>query len=250
MPRANRFFLPGHVWHLTQRCHKRAFLLRFACDRRRWCYWLLQSRLRYGLCVLNYAVTSNHVHLLVYGQGEGEIARSMQLIAGRTGQEFNQRKARSGAFWQDRYHATAVESGVHLARRMAYIDLNMVRAGAVNHPREWIDGGYHEVLVARRRNQITSIRTLIKLIDLGDREALVRHRDAWIADSLSQGRHARDAKWTESKAIGSAAYVRHVSDELRVRAPRSQIISADSRHRLREPSPSYGALFCMKKRVS
>jgi putative transposase len=34
----------------------------------------------------------------------------MQLIAGRVGQEYNQRKGRRGAFWEDRYHATAVGS--------------------------------------------------------------------------------------------------------------------------------------------
>jgi putative transposase len=27
MPRANRYFLPGYVWHITHRCHKREFLL-------------------------------------------------------------------------------------------------------------------------------------------------------------------------------------------------------------------------------
>jgi putative transposase len=32
----------------------------------------------------------------------------MQLIAGRTGQAYNNRKKRKGAFWEDRYHATAV----------------------------------------------------------------------------------------------------------------------------------------------
>jgi hypothetical protein len=30
MPRANRHFLPGHVWHLTHRCHERDFLFKFA----------------------------------------------------------------------------------------------------------------------------------------------------------------------------------------------------------------------------
>jgi putative transposase len=51
----------------------------------------------------------------------------MQLVAGRIGQDYNQRKCRKGAFWEDRYHATAVESGDHLARCMVYIDTNMVR---------------------------------------------------------------------------------------------------------------------------
>ena len=30
MPRANRHFLPGYVWHITHRCHKKEFLLKFA----------------------------------------------------------------------------------------------------------------------------------------------------------------------------------------------------------------------------
>ena len=51
----------------------------------------------------------------------------MQLIAGRSGQEYNQRKGRHGAFWEDRYHATAIEANEHLQRCLVYIDLNMVR---------------------------------------------------------------------------------------------------------------------------
>ena len=57
-----------------------------------------EAKKRFGLCVLNYIVTSNHIHLLVRDRGKGEIAQCMQLIAGRTGQEYNQRKGRKGAF--------------------------------------------------------------------------------------------------------------------------------------------------------
>ena len=78
-------------------------------------------------------------------QARGEIARSLQLVAGRTGQGYNERKGRRGAFWEDRYHATAIETGEHLARCLVYIDLNMVRAGVVKHPAEWEAGGYHEI---------------------------------------------------------------------------------------------------------
>jgi len=97
-------------------------------DRRRYLYWLFEAKKRYGLSVLNYVVTSNHVHLMVKDTGANVIAESMQLIAGRTAQEYNQRKGRRGAFWEDRYHATAIEADVHLHRFLAYIDLNMVRA--------------------------------------------------------------------------------------------------------------------------
>ena len=142
MPRANRHFLPGYVWHITHRCHQKEFLLKFARDRRRWVAWLYEARKRHGLCVLDYVVTSNHIHLLVHDRGQGEISKSMQLIAGRTGQEYNRRKARRGAYWEDRYHATAVDTERYLARCLVYIDLNMVRAGVVSHPQQWETGGY------------------------------------------------------------------------------------------------------------
>jgi putative transposase len=72
-------------------------------------------------------VTSNHTHFLVKDTGGEVIAQSMQLIAGRIAQEYNHRKNRQGAFWEDRYHATAIETNEHLHRCLAYMDLNMVR---------------------------------------------------------------------------------------------------------------------------
>jgi putative transposase len=33
MPRASRYFLPNHIWHITHRCHQRDFLLKFARER-------------------------------------------------------------------------------------------------------------------------------------------------------------------------------------------------------------------------
>ena len=93
MPRANRYFVPGYIWHITHRCHKKDYLLKFINDRRRWIYWLFEAKKRFELIILNYTVTSNHIHLLVYDKGgESVIAKSMQLVASRTGQEYNQRK--------------------------------------------------------------------------------------------------------------------------------------------------------------
>jgi putative transposase len=80
------------------------------------------------------------------------IPKSMQLVAGRTGQEYNQRKNRKGAYWEDRYHATAVESGDHLARCIAYMDADMVRAGVVSHLSMWSFSGYKEIQEPRRKN--------------------------------------------------------------------------------------------------
>ena len=97
MARAHRHFVPGQIYHITHRCHKWEFLLKYAKDRHRWLQWLFEAKKRYGLVILNYTVTSNHIHLLAYDSSGLDVTpRSMQLVAGRTGQEYNIRKKRSG----------------------------------------------------------------------------------------------------------------------------------------------------------
>ena len=185
MARANRHYIPGYVWHITHRCYKREFLLKFVRDRRRWLHWLFEGKKRFGTCILNYAVTSNHIHLLVRDGKEGEvIPQTMQLIAGRTGQEYNQRKNRNGAFWEDRYHTTAVEPGPHLFRCMVYIDLNMVRAGVVRHPSEWPFSGYNEIENGRERYGLVDHKSLMDLLGIGRMEELKENYRGWVEESL------------------------------------------------------------------
>ena len=86
MARAKRHYLHGHVWHITHRCHKKEFLLKLVKDRQRWLYWLFQAKKRYGLRILDYIVTSNHIHLLVVDGGYRDtIPRSTDSRTKRTG---------------------------------------------------------------------------------------------------------------------------------------------------------------------
>ena len=82
MARANRYYMPGLIWDITHRCHRREFLLKFARDRRRWMHWLFEAKKRYGLRVLNFAATSKHIHLLAEECGEGVVGKSLQLVSG------------------------------------------------------------------------------------------------------------------------------------------------------------------------
>ena len=239
MPRASRYFLAGYVWHLTHRCHKKEFLLKFARDRQRWRQWLFEARKRYGLCVLNYIVTSNHIHLLVHDRGQGEIARSMQLIAGRTAQEYNQRKRRKGAYWEDRYHATAVDTEGYLARCMTYIDLNMVRAGVVKHPADWDCCGYREIQNRPARYGVIDQAALMALFGFTAPEQLRQACRSWVEEALLATSSRRDSGWTESLAIGRPGFVDQVKESLGVKARHREIVEQDEVHVLREDAVAY-----------
>ena len=181
--------------------------MKFVRDRRRWRHWLFQARKRFDLCVLDYIDTSNHVHLLVKDRGRGEIAKSMQLIASRTGPEYNQRKKRRGAFWEDRYHATAIDRDDYLARCMDYIDLNMVRAGAVSHPAQWEISGYREIQRPPARYRIIDTDELQRLLELDGLEALQQTLAGWVDDTLRGRALKPDPVWSQSVAVGSPEFL-------------------------------------------
>ena len=241
MPRANRNFLPGHIWHITHRCHRRDFLLKVRRDRLTWLSWLLEARRRYGLCVLNYIVTRNHVHLLVLDRGEGEISPAMQLVAGRAAQAYNDRKRRLGAFWQDRYHATAVASDGHLLRCMAYIDLNMVRAGAVSHPAQWPESGYCELQRLPQRYRIIDTVELCRLLECASPEAVRERVTGWTERTLAVRPLEREPAWTESLAVGGKSFLAAVKHDLGVRACHREVVEEDGVTCLRESHGEYCA---------
>lgn len=247
MPRANRHYLPGYTWHITHRCHKREFLLKFAKDKQRWLNWLFEAKKRFGLCILNYIVTSNHIHLLVFDSKEDVIAKSIQLIAGRTAQEYNQRKNRKGAFWEDRYHATAVATGKHLIQCLAYIDLNMVRAGKVQHPSEWPFGGYYEIHTSKQRYTLINRQKLMALLGIKDQEQLCRFHNNWVEVILNKGSNKRESKWTESIAIGNKEFVEEAQIKLGIKAKGRNVVANNQAYELRESEIPYGSVFYPKK---
>jgi REP element-mobilizing transposase RayT len=248
MARAKRHYIPGYIWHITHRCHKREFLLKFSRDRHRYLQWLYQARKRYGLTILNYMVTCNHVHLLVADDADREvIPDSMQLVAGRTGQEYNQRKGRKGAYWEDRYHATAVESGEHLARCITYIDTNMVRAGVVSHPAMWAFSGYNEIQERRRKNVLIDYKKLQRLLGAGSYDQLRDGHRKWVEQYLGGEEKVRKEEWTGSIAVGSKSFVERAKALLGFRAKGREIIEAGEGYQVREKLSRYNAHFGAEK---
>jgi len=247
MARAKRHYIPGLVWHITHRCHKKEFLLKFSRDKRRWLAWLFQAKKRYGLRILDYMVTSNHIHLLVWDDGRRNvIPRSIHLIAGRTGQEYNQRKKRTGAFWEDRYHATAVERGSHLIQCIVYIDMNMVRAGVVNHPAEWPFSGHNEIQNNRQRYSIIDYKRLMNLLHIENINDLKSFHSKWIEKSIEVKNFKRENKWTESIAVGSRSFIEKTKEQLGNRARSRNAFENKGTYELKEGQISYSDDFAHK----
>jgi hypothetical protein len=137
----------------------------------------------------------------------------MQLVAGRVGQVYNKNRNRKGAFWEKRYSATAVQNDEHLGRCFLYIDLNMVRAKKVKHPRQWEHGGYNEIVKPKQRYQTINHKEVVRLLGVDEKE-LSKTYQGWLKEALSKGNLSRDEIWSREVAVGDTGFVEMIKKNI------------------------------------
>jgi putative transposase len=197
---------------------------------------------------LHTAVTkkSFYSNFLVKDTNQHVIAKSLQLIAGRTAQEYNLRKHRKGAFWEGRYHVTAIESDEHFLRCLVYTDMNMVRAGVVKHPAEWVHGGYREIQQPPKRYRIIDIPALMDLGGFNDIATMQQQLRQWLIEELTINNSVRDKTWSESLAVGSEDFVEKVQTLFNTKATNREVTEMADKHALHEQSARYNSDFGAK----
>jgi len=222
MPRANRYIVAGPAYHVTHRCHNRDFLFRFARDRDDYRAMVREQLESHDdIRLLTYCITSNHVHMLLTSKStDVALSNFMQALQGQFAQAYNRRKKRSGAFWENRYHATMIDSGEYLWRCMRYIDLNMVRAGVVKHSSQWPWNGFLEISGQRKRYRVVNLDELCSRTNQTEFPKLQTWYSNWIDAASSDEVAFRDGKWTENIAVGSKGFVemigKSVEDRMKV----------------------------------
>lgn len=106
----------------------------------------------------------------------GDVSQFMKTLKQRFSIWFNDRHGRFGTLWAERFKSVLVEGeGNPLQTMAAYIDLNPVRAGLVEDPKDYRWCGYAEA-VAGRRKAIDGFRMIWDALDPGGAHALAAHR--------------------------------------------------------------------------
>jgi putative transposase len=99
--------------------------------------WLAEAAEEYDCTVHAYVLMTNHVHLLVTPKNADALPRSMQSLGRRYVRYVNRAYRRTGTLWEGRYRACPIDSDEYFISCCRYIELNPVRAGMVQHPREY-----------------------------------------------------------------------------------------------------------------
>lgn len=129
----------------------------------------------------------------------------------------------------------------YLARCMAYIDLNMVRAGVVKHHAGWDTCGYREIQAPLPRYGVIDQRKLMDLFCVMKFETYQKLNHSWVEDALGAEEQQRDDIWTESLAAGSIGFIQSIKNKLGMKVRYRDIANSGNIHALQEPMMTYSS---------
>jgi putative transposase len=150
MPRLPRHVLPPEgVYHVTSRGVARSAISWDDDDRRFFLALLAQIVRRTDWLCHVFCLMPNHYHLVVAARLE-LVSHGLHRLNGVYAQSFNERHARTGHLFGDRFAAVVVEDEDHLQAACEYVLRNPVRAGLCNRADEWPWSGARRPLSSAR----------------------------------------------------------------------------------------------------
>lgn len=138
MPRQARVVLPNFPHHIVQRGHNKQVVFAQLQDFETYLSNLKELKVTFCVKVYAFCLMTNHVHLLLDpGDDATALGKLMKSLAARTTRYRNRLEGRSGTLWESRYKSSPVQTDTYLLACSRYIELNPVRAGMIDHAREY-----------------------------------------------------------------------------------------------------------------
>jgi putative transposase len=117
----------------------------------------------------------------------------------------------------------------------------------VNHPSEWVFGGYNEIQSPRRKCVLINHEKLANLAGYDSYDLFRESHKKCVNESLANGSNIRDRQWTCGVAVGEKQFVEKIKTELGSKALGRQIHEVSGGYELRERTISYMTDFDSKK---
>jgi putative transposase len=159
MPRKSRYWFPGATYHVYARGNRKEDIFRDDHDRRKYLYYLNDTREKLPFILHAYCLMSNHVHLLLQTE-KVPTEQIFRLLHTRYAMYFNNRHELVGHVFQDRYNAILLESPSAFIKVSRYIHLNPVEANLVESPEQYPWSSFSSFNTSKNDPYISKDRTL------------------------------------------------------------------------------------------
>lgn len=144
MPRPLRSLIvePGAPHHVILRGNNRRTLYSRSDSYCEFLRYFGDASARYAVPIHALALMTNHVHLVVTPPDVGALGAFVKVGSQRYAAYRNRERDGSGKLFEQRYTSLRIRDSGQLAKTVAYVDLNPVRAGMVAAPGDYTWSSY------------------------------------------------------------------------------------------------------------
>lgn len=136
MPRGRREKYEHSIYHIMVRGNNQQSIFLDEEDRIQYLKRLKRYKERFKLEIYAYCLMTNHVHLLIYDNGQ-DISKVMQGLNLSYVMYFNKKYNRSGHLFQDRFKSVMAKQDSYFVGVSKYIHLNPVKANIVERAQDY-----------------------------------------------------------------------------------------------------------------
>lgn len=150
MPRGPRPVIPKIPHHVIHRGNNRQQIFYKNKD-----YYILikiikVAKKEFGGLIYGYCFMKTHIHIIIQPEETNSLSNMMKLIAGRYTRYINKTYDRTGTLWEGRFKSSPIEYEKYLLGCIRYIEMNPMRGGIVNDPKDYFWSSYYARAFGRK----------------------------------------------------------------------------------------------------
>ena len=189
--------IPYGIYSVVGKCNNDEFLF---SDHEKFILYLqhlLLCKKKLGFKIYDICCMHNHVHELFEVTQDLTLSMILHDVKGHFSRKFNVLFGRRGHFWRNKCFYKIVQDETYAFRSSYYYHWNPVRAGLVEHPREWPFSGYKFHMEGNKEGILGKLLDPIPGLDTLE----------VILENSSTSRLERLLRDRKEQFIGSEAYI-------------------------------------------
>ena len=213
MPRRSRIIVPNIPLHIIQRGNNRQSCFFAEEDYLFYLDWLEEYAKSTDCSIHAFVLMTNHVHILLTPERSDSAGNLMKRLGQRYVQYINRTYKRSGTLWEGRFRSSIIQQQEYFFSCQCYIEMNLVRAGIVEHPGEYRWSSY-QVNGQGRSSDLLSPHPLYLSLGRTDTERQTAYRELFRYE-LESGEIDKIRKATNGNfALGNNRFKEEISEML------------------------------------
>ena len=137
MPRTARGIVGGYCYHVLNRSNARQRIFHDNHDYASFVALIAEAQLHFPVAVLAACLMPNHVHLVLWPEVDGAIARWAHWIFTSHVRRHHRKYSSDGRLWQGRFKASVIQQDEHLTTVLRYVERNALGAKLVARAEAW-----------------------------------------------------------------------------------------------------------------